>query len=28
VLARALNCDESWIALATQDDGFGWRDLL
>lgn len=28
VLARALNCDESWIGLATQDDGFGWRDLL
>jgi phosphoribosyl 1,2-cyclic phosphodiesterase len=28
VLARALNCDESWIGLATQDEGFGWRDLL
>ena len=28
VLARALNCEESWIGLATQDDGFGWRDLL
>jgi phosphoribosyl 1,2-cyclic phosphodiesterase len=27
VLARALNCDESWIGLATQDDGFAWRDL-
>jgi phosphoribosyl 1,2-cyclic phosphodiesterase len=27
VLARALNCDESWIGLATQNDGFGWRDL-
>ena len=26
-LARALNCDEAWIGLATQDDGFGWRDL-
>ena len=25
VLARALGCDESWIGLATQDDGFGWR---
>ena len=28
VLARALNCDEGWIGLATQDDGFGWRDLI
>ena len=28
VLARALNCDESWIGLATQEDGFGWRELL
>lgn len=26
-LARALNCEESWIGLATQEDGFGWRDL-
>jgi len=28
VLARALNCEESWVGLATQDDGFGWRDLI
>jgi phosphoribosyl 1,2-cyclic phosphodiesterase len=28
VLARALKCEESWIGLATQDEGFGWRDLL
>ena len=28
VLARALNCEESWIGLATQDEGFGWRDLI
>jgi phosphoribosyl 1,2-cyclic phosphodiesterase len=28
VLARALNCEESWIGLATQAEGFGWRDLL
>jgi phosphoribosyl 1,2-cyclic phosphodiesterase len=28
VLARALNCDESWIGLATQEEGFGWRDLV
>jgi phosphoribosyl 1,2-cyclic phosphodiesterase len=27
-LARALGCEESWIGLATQADGFGWRDLL
>jgi phosphoribosyl 1,2-cyclic phosphodiesterase len=24
-LARALGCEETWIGLATQDDGFGWR---
>ncbi len=27
-LAAALGCEESWIGLATQADGFGWRDLL
>lgn len=27
-LARALGCEESWIGLATQAEGFGWRDLL
>jgi phosphoribosyl 1,2-cyclic phosphodiesterase len=26
VLARALACEESWIGLATQDEGFGWRE--
>jgi phosphoribosyl 1,2-cyclic phosphodiesterase len=26
-LARALGCGESWIGLATQEEGFGWRDL-
>jgi phosphoribosyl 1,2-cyclic phosphodiesterase len=26
-LARALGCEESWIGLATQDEGFGWRDV-
>ena len=26
-LARALGCEESWISLATQADGFGWRQL-
>jgi phosphoribosyl 1,2-cyclic phosphodiesterase len=24
-LARAMGCEESWIGLATQDEGFGWR---
>ena len=24
-LARALGCAESWVSLATQDDGFDWR---
>ena len=26
-LARAMGCGEAWISLATQDDGFGWRDI-
>jgi len=26
-LARAMGCEESWIGLATQDDGFDWRSL-
>ncbi len=26
-LARALGCEESWVGVATQDEGFGWRDL-
>jgi phosphoribosyl 1,2-cyclic phosphodiesterase len=26
-LARALGCEESWVSLATQDDGFGWRTI-
>jgi phosphoribosyl 1,2-cyclic phosphodiesterase len=25
-LARGLGCEESWIGLATQDDGFDWRE--
>jgi phosphoribosyl 1,2-cyclic phosphodiesterase len=24
-LARAMGCEESWISLATQNDGFDWR---
>ncbi len=26
-LARAMGCEESWISLATQEEGFGWREL-
>ena len=26
-LARALNCSDEWIGVATQDDGFDWRSL-
>ena len=26
-LARALGCDEQWVGVATQDEGFGWRDV-
>jgi phosphoribosyl 1,2-cyclic phosphodiesterase len=26
-LARALGCEESWVGIATQDEGFGWRSL-
>jgi phosphoribosyl 1,2-cyclic phosphodiesterase len=26
-LARALGCEESWVGIATQDEGFGWREL-
>ena len=25
-LARAMGCEERWIGLATQDEGFGWRE--
>ena len=27
-LARALDCEAGWVGLATQEEGFGWRDLL
>jgi phosphoribosyl 1,2-cyclic phosphodiesterase len=26
-LADAMQCEEHWIGLATQEEGFGWRDL-
>ena len=27
-LARAMGCEESWIGLASQDEGFAWRSCL
>lgn len=27
-LAGAMDCEESWIGVATQDDGFGWREIV
>lgn len=26
-VAAALGCEESWVGIASQDEGFGWRDL-
>jgi phosphoribosyl 1,2-cyclic phosphodiesterase len=26
-LAAALGCESDWVGVATQDEGFGWRDL-
>ena len=26
-LARAMGCAQDWIGVATQEDGFGWREL-
>jgi phosphoribosyl 1,2-cyclic phosphodiesterase len=26
-LARALGCTEDWVGVATQEEGFAWRDL-
>ena len=26
-LASALGCDDAWIGVATQDEGFGWREI-
>jgi len=26
-LARAMGCEEAWIGLATQDEGFAWRSI-
>lgn len=27
-LADALGCEPQWVAVATQDEGFGWRELM
>ena len=27
-LAEALGCDDAWIGVATQDEGFAWREIL
>jgi len=27
-LAAALNCEEEWICVATQEEGFAWRQIL
>jgi phosphoribosyl 1,2-cyclic phosphodiesterase len=27
-LARAMGCEESWIGVATQEDGCAWREML
>ena len=26
-LAAALACEPQWVSVATQDEGFGWREL-
>jgi hypothetical protein len=26
-LAAAMGCEPQWISVATQDEGFGWREL-
>ena len=28
VLAQVLSCDPEWIGVATQEEGFGWRELV
>lgn len=27
-LSKALNCDEEWIGVATQEEGFAWREII
>jgi phosphoribosyl 1,2-cyclic phosphodiesterase len=27
-LSAALSCQQSWIGVATQDEGFDWREIV
>ena len=27
-VAAALNCEPDWIGIATQEEGFGWRQIF
>lgn len=27
-LSRILNCEASWVGVATQDEGFAWREII
>ena len=27
-LSNVLNCENEWIGIADQEDGFGWRQIL
>lgn len=27
-LSSALQCEDAWIGVATQDEGFGWREIV
>jgi len=27
-LSSALNCEESWVEVATQEEGFSWREII
>lgn len=27
-LSRALDCEAGWVGVATQDEGFGWREIV
>ncbi len=27
-LSGALNCEASWVGVATQEEGFGWREII
>jgi hypothetical protein len=26
-LSAAATCEESWVGVATQEDGFAWREI-